>query len=182
MVLTDGFAVNVLFTRPTSSTTLPDLELDDIARPHVADHFDLWGVDPGIKDIFMATDGARQYRRFSAAEYRSKTGETRRSSERSQVHQRSNISAIESAIPTTKTSSSSSFIVAARYIFENLTALMDFYGTAMWPQHRLQDYSGRQKLQHEIVEIFLNGGKKYKPGTAQHPTSHHRPSTSTHPT
>ncbi|SAM09645.1 hypothetical protein [Absidia glauca] len=156
-------------------------ELDDIARPHAANDFGLWGVDPGIKEIFVAIDGAHQYRLFSATEYRPKTGQTRTSSEQHQAHRRSNIWAIESAIPTTKISSSS-IIVAARYILENLLALVDFHGAAIWPQHRLQTYTGRQKLDHEMVQIFLNGGMKYKPVTAQHPTLHHRPSTSTHPT
>ncbi|SAM00113.1 hypothetical protein [Absidia glauca] len=174
MVLTDGFAVNVLFTRPTSSTTLPDLELDDIARPHVADHFDLWGVDPGIKDIFMATDGASQYRKFSAAEYRCKTGQTRRKAECDRLHRQANITTIESAIPTTKTSSSSSFIAAVRYILENLSPLLALYGDVIWAQQRLWNYSGAQKLDHEMAQIFLNGGRKYDPSTAPHPTMQHR--------
>lgn len=180
MVLTDGFTVNILLTRATSSTKLPDLELEDIAKPHVAQYFDLWGADPGLKDIFVATDGQQQYRKFSAAEYRCKTGQTRRKAARDRLQRQANITTIESAIPTTKTSSSSSFIAAVRYILENLSPLLALYGDVMWAQHRLWNYSGAQKLDHEMVQIFLNGGRKYDPSTAPHPTMQHR--TSAHPT
>jgi hypothetical protein len=51
----------------------------------------------------------------------------------------------------------------------------------MWAQHRSWNYSGAQKLDQEMMQIFLNGGRKYHPDTAVHPTMQLRTSTSTHP-
>ncbi|KAI8331747.1 hypothetical protein BC941DRAFT_474786 [Chlamydoabsidia padenii] len=65
-ISTDGYTVDVRFTRQTTKSTLPDLDMNDFNRNHLHqqhfnNHFRLWAVDPGIKDIYCATDGQSEY-------------------------------------------------------------------------------------------------------------------------
>jgi hypothetical protein len=174
-IRTDGFTVDVLICRQKHESSLPDLDMDDITEDEVERYFDVWGIDPGLKDIFTATDGHGEYRSFSTKEWRSKCGITRRFTKNQKRKQESNIMEIESRLPTTKTTSTTKFITAALYIMSNLPVLARFYLHRRWQENRLLNYSGRRRLDKEIVDIFLNGGKKYNT------RSNHRQRTSMHP-
>ncbi|ORZ12380.1 hypothetical protein BCR42DRAFT_468136 [Absidia repens] len=51
--------VDVLLVRQKHHSELPDLSMGDFTSNDLDQHFQLWGdVDPGMKDIFTATDGA----------------------------------------------------------------------------------------------------------------------------
>ncbi|KAI8093793.1 uncharacterized protein BX664DRAFT_348977 [Halteromyces radiatus] len=107
------------------------------------DHtFTVCGVDPGIKDVFCATDGNGDFRSFSSAEFYSRSGATMRMKQTRTKKQQStpNIIDIETAIPTPKISS--------------------FYGDNHFRKCRLLNYGGKQRTGAEMKHIFINGGKK----------------------
>lgn len=173
-IRTDGHTVDVLLVRQKRHSELPDLSMDDFTSNELDQHFQLWGVDPGMKDIFTATDGAGQYRRFSTKEWRSKCGITRRFRFHQEEKRRQGITKIESSIPTTKTTSSTKLMTAVKYLINNLPRLTEFYSMVHWRKHRLHAYSGRQKLDQEMVNVFVDGGEKYnRKSGAQPRTSLH---------
>lgn len=173
-IRSDGYTVDVLLTRQNRKHTLPDLEIEDFEEAHLDQFFELWALDPGIKDIFQATNGDAQYRRFSTKEWRAKCGITRRLRHQQRDKTNNGITAVECSMPTMKTASTSTFIKAAKYVLTHLRKLTEFYGQNHIPQGRLLNYSGRQKLDHEMVQIFIDGGKKYTAKqTAKPPSSIH---------
>ncbi|KAI8329660.1 hypothetical protein BC941DRAFT_195303 [Chlamydoabsidia padenii] len=154
MIRTDGFAIDVMITKKASGTLPPDLELLDFqsSREYYARHFRLWGIDPGIKDIFSATDGRDQSFRFSTKERRFKCGTTRRQREQLRCLP-ANINNIQTNIPSTKTSSSIRYMIAARYILTNLNPLVEYYGNVDWSTERMMVYCALQKLDNEMINI-----------------------------
>ncbi|KAI8342429.1 hypothetical protein BC941DRAFT_140240 [Chlamydoabsidia padenii] len=103
-ISTDGFTVNVPFNRRAKKVSLPDLDMDDfkedlINHQHLNDDFRLWAVDPGIKDIYCATDGQSEYRTISTKEWRAKCGITRRLSNQLCRKHDNGILQIESDMP-----------------------------------------------------------------------------------
>ncbi|KAI8331851.1 hypothetical protein BC941DRAFT_517242 [Chlamydoabsidia padenii] len=158
MIRTDGFAIDVMISKKASGTPLPDLKLSDIqsSREYYARHFRLWGIDPGIKGIFSATDGRDQFSRFSTKEWRFKYGTTRR--QREQLRRLpANVNNIQTNIPSTKTSSSISYMVAARYILTNLNPLVEYYGKVDWSTEWMMAYCTRRKKYNDKDQYTTSG-------------------------
>ncbi|SAM07907.1 hypothetical protein [Absidia glauca] len=104
LVSTDGYAVDVSLIRPTAGPPLPDLKLEDFTPELVNNHFRLWGIDPGMTQISTADDGSSRYLKYSKAEWRAKSGITRRLTAQRQ-RMTTQITDIQSQLPTTKTAS-----------------------------------------------------------------------------
>ncbi|SAL98421.1 hypothetical protein [Absidia glauca] len=170
LVSTDGHTVNVSLVRPTAGPPLPDLELEDFTPELVNNHFRLWGIDPGMTHIFTATDGSSQYLKYSSAEWRAKSGFTRRLTAQRQ-RMTTQITDIQSRLPTTKTASVSTYATAVTSIMAHLNTLVSFYADVSWSNDRLLNYSGRRRLDEEVVKIFVDGGKKYAHNTASAPST-----------
>ncbi|KAG1439818.1 hypothetical protein G6F56_012160 [Rhizopus delemar] len=72
-IRTDGYAVDVIFSRRTNMDVLPNLEFEDFTPNELENTFRLWGLDPGQKSVFTAVDGhtndQHEIRKFSTAEF-----------------------------------------------------------------------------------------------------------------
>lgn len=176
-ISTDGYSVHLSMTKHSGGVPLPDLTLDDFDPNLVEDNFRLWGIDPGIKDIFTATDGTHQYLSFSTAEWRAKGGIQRRFDQQ-QRRLTPDIINIQSNAPTTKTAFVSNYLTAIKYKLDHLPAMVNHYGQGLWGEDRLLNYSANRRLDAEMVEIFLHGGKKYDSAGSGTRSSRNRVSTS----
>jgi hypothetical protein len=54
--MTDGFAVSFTFMKIISTDSLPSLTLQDFTAEDLK-HCKIWGVDPGVTEVFKAVDG-----------------------------------------------------------------------------------------------------------------------------
>ncbi|KAI9364599.1 hypothetical protein BD770DRAFT_378502 [Pilaira anomala] len=58
MVQTDGYGIDFILAGPRQQqAALPDLDLNDFTGEEINQRFHLWGVDPGLKTIFTASNG-----------------------------------------------------------------------------------------------------------------------------
>ncbi|CAO3676920.1 unnamed protein product [Rhizopus stolonifer] len=58
MLRTDGYGVHFILTGPKKQTEdLPDLDLSDLTANKMDTAFYLWSTDPGMTNIFIASDG-----------------------------------------------------------------------------------------------------------------------------
>ncbi|CEP19984.1 hypothetical protein [Parasitella parasitica] len=156
-VRTDGYAVDFIFAKRTNVDELPDLQLEDFALDELRDTFRLWGLDPGQKSVFTAVDGhtndSCEIRCFLTA--KSYTFSVYQRTSR-RIHdlrispQHVQIKRAESNLVSSKTSRPN--------IFHNyLRVLLNF----LFRESRFFNHIGKQKVEAELVKIFVNGGKKY---------------------
>ncbi|CAO3688856.1 unnamed protein product [Rhizopus stolonifer] len=72
-IRTDGYAIDFVFAKKTNMDVLPNLGLEDFVPDEVQNTFRLWGLDPGLKSVFIAVDGhtndQHEIRHFSTAEF-----------------------------------------------------------------------------------------------------------------
>lgn len=166
MVRTDGYAIDFILAGPRNQdANLPGLELSDFTQEELNENFCLWGVDPGQVNIFTASDGhgddPHQVRKYSTAEYYTRAG-----------FKQSNKVILESKngdeqflraerdITTYKTANMDTFILYIHSVLNNIDILSRFYGDR-FTSLRFLNYIGRQRADAEMVNIFVNGGKKY---------------------
>ncbi|CAO3609169.1 unnamed protein product [Cunninghamella blakesleeana] len=105
-------------------------------------------------------DEEHEVRRFSSAEYYCKAGYTK-SSQRINESKTQVIKDAESSIRTNKTTSLwriNSFISSTLSVFNTLTT---FHGQPEIQGLKFLNYQGRQKVDNDLVNIMVNGGKKY---------------------
>ncbi|KAI8096283.1 uncharacterized protein BX664DRAFT_245291, partial [Halteromyces radiatus] len=125
----------------------------------------VWGVDPGVTEVFVAVDNSdpserHQVRKFSSAEYYVKAGYKKTNNTICETKQSQNIDRLESSIPSPKTSSMDGIQLYIERLLDVLPLLVQFYGTEI-QRLRFLNYIGKQKVQDERINIFVNGGKKY---------------------
>ncbi|ORX61742.1 hypothetical protein DM01DRAFT_1332325 [Hesseltinella vesiculosa] len=140
---TDGYSVCVPFKKMSGASSGQPLRLTDISP-----QMEVWGIDPGVTDIFVASNSSdpraylspadlpdepllatlpnprHQIRRFSSAEYYVKAGYRKTVANIKAWKQQHGITEIESS-----------------------------FGS---PKQR-----GAQLVNHELVKIFVDGGRKY---------------------
>ncbi|GAA5809482.1 hypothetical protein MFLAVUS_002890 [Mucor flavus] len=166
MVCTDGYGIDFILAGPQKqAAALPDLEISDFSLEEIGTRFHLWGVDPGQKNIFTASDGhgeeVHQVWKYSAAEYYTRAG-FKRTNQRiiDQKNEDGNFLQAERQITTYKTANLQIFILYVHSVLNNLNTLLAFYDdrfTAL----RFLNYIGRQRADTEMINIFVTGGKKY---------------------
>lgn len=71
---------------------LPDLELSDFTAEELNTTFHLWGADPGVKNIYTASDDhgvedSHQIRKYSTDEYYTRAGYKKTNREIAQIKQ-----------------------------------------------------------------------------------------------
>ncbi|KAI8328558.1 hypothetical protein BC941DRAFT_228976 [Chlamydoabsidia padenii] len=148
------------------------------------EHFKVWGIDPDVTEIFVASNSSdprvyinatempeepillspeephHQVRRFSAAELYCLAGFPKTNMKIKEWKTTAGIDIIESGFGSPKTASMEQ---VSQYI-ENkmvvLDRLLQFYGYD-FQQLRFLNYHGRQKATQEMIKIFVNGGIKY---------------------
>jgi hypothetical protein len=102
LIRTNGHAVDIILTRQLSTIMLPDLELEDFKDAEVNGLFEVWELDPRMKDIYTATNRDDIQLRIAQQMWNHPATSTTTANDR--------ITEIESNIPTTKTVSSTTFI------------------------------------------------------------------------
>ncbi|KAG2203935.1 hypothetical protein INT47_007518, partial [Mucor saturninus] len=174
ILCTDGRSADFLFTRPAVPKDNKDirLEMNDFETWEMQDVLRLWGADPGVTDIFVASDGngndAHEIRSISTAEYYVKAGYKKNQVTTKSLKQEEGITTIETNIPTHRTSKLSTFEQHLQYYFTHLDTLLQFYD-GRFTDLRFSNYRGQQRMDNELVNIFCSGGKKYNPDEKAHP-------------
>lgn len=168
-IRTDGYAVDVIFARRTNMDVLPNLEFEDFTPDELENTFRLWGLDPGQKSVFTAVDGhtndQHEIRKFSTAEFYTFAGykrTSRRIQDLKNSPQHLQVRQAESNFVSSKTSRPNVFHDFLRLFFENARILLNFYSLDLFRELRFHNYVGQQKAGAELVNIFVNGGKKYR--------------------
>ncbi|KAG0165228.1 hypothetical protein DFQ29_001721, partial [Apophysomyces sp. BC1021] len=154
-ILTDGFAINLLFVRKAKDKlSSTELDLDDSSFNEVQTHFEPWSLDPGLSQVFAGVNGSgqtpHQVRRISSKEYYAMTGSTRRAKKLQKEKDRSGITPVETDLETCKTASSQQRNQYVACFLRHFPKLSAFYGPRMG-ESRFQNYQGMQRTQEELT-------------------------------
>jgi hypothetical protein len=169
MIRTDGHTIEFLFAaRKSEFDALPNLTMPDLSDENF-NQFHVYGIDLGHRHLLTAVDVERQDNeptnqncvRFSNNEWYAKAGVLKRRYLQQQQKDYHGISAIESDLPSRKTSNPESFAYCCQDWFDNLNTLTSFYGSS-FTKDRFLAYNGQQKMANEVVNLFVNGGNKYE--------------------
>lgn len=170
MMLTDGLSASLTFAkRMNDNDRLPFLEPEDFDAEDMEKHFKLWGVDPGERDVFNASDGMgttrHQLRSFSRKEYYDKSGINKSQKKIIQYKKEEvdgvSIENLESRLSSHKTSSYQkllAYVISFNDVLQQLLGRYDSRFTLL----RFLNYQGKQRMQAEMVNIFIDGGNKYR--------------------
>jgi hypothetical protein len=136
----------------------------------------IWGVDPGVTDIFVAADGTNEdrhrYRNLSSKEYYHLCGFNKATEKR----RRWKIEAGEQwrqlfdDMPSLKTANFDQLLDALRYRLDNFAAIVEpFDRQFRYRRLAFSSYRNRQRGIHEICRRFTFGSKKYgQPPSPRH--------------
>jgi len=97
-----------LFARSLSTESeLPDLEARDFDEIELRNHFNLWGLDPGVTHIFEASDDSgpnpHQVRRYSSAEFESLAGYPKTNTRIRELKEEDGVDQVEGRLESYKT-------------------------------------------------------------------------------
>ncbi|GAA5798102.1 hypothetical protein HPULCUR_003502 [Helicostylum pulchrum] len=165
---TDGVGIEFICDRSVPAYSLP-LTPSDVSLKVDLSSATVWGVDPGLRDVFVAADGSdierHRIRRTTTNEYYQLAGFkkariTRGKIDRGDAEER----AIISATPSLKTSSLNLFNVAASYIFNNFVNMTLYYDRNLrFNKLKFRNYIKKQQALSEISKRLLTESKKYDP-------------------
>ncbi|ORX49419.1 hypothetical protein DM01DRAFT_1376270 [Hesseltinella vesiculosa] len=172
--MSDGHSVSVTFKKLKPIDQEEPLSLEDINADDLAD-CRVWGVDPGVGQIFVAVDGSdpsvydvegamaseppQEIRRYSK-EYFHNAGFHRTNQRIRDLKSQHGIDTLESTIPSPCTMDLSKLDLYTKAVLERAQLLKDFYAEHL-PPLRFLNHKGRQKTDGELVNIFFTGGNKY---------------------
>jgi transcription elongation factor Elf1 len=127
----------------------------------------VWGVDPGITDVFTACDSssdkAERIRRTSSKEYYHLCGYNHAAQERKK-HQQDHQDDFKfiSKLPSLRTYDLQGFLTASKTRLQNYGRIADYYAKDNWlSKSNFKTYIKKQKATHEIAKRLLYGSKKY---------------------
>ena len=140
IVRSNRAAVDFVFGRP-KHIMLEKIMIDiglDLTRDHV------WGVDPGLTDVFVATDGSgddsHEIWKMSTKEFYHISGWIKATHQCQQLKKANlAIQAIEDRMPSSKTASTTIFNTYAIYVLEHYRELSIFYDNC-WREMRFQQF------------------------------------------
>ncbi|ORX48606.1 hypothetical protein DM01DRAFT_1376804 [Hesseltinella vesiculosa] len=142
---TDGYFVCVPFKKMSGASSGQPLRLTDIS-PVAMQQMEVWGIDPGVTDIF--------------SEYYVKAGYRKTVANIKAWKQQHGITEIESSVGSPKTTVRQNITAYITEKLHHLDRLLLFYGQDI-QQLRFLNYRGAQLVNHELVKIFVDGGRKY---------------------
>lgn len=165
IVRSDGFAVDFVFCRKKQESVIGahDLRLDDFSYDEVESVYRPAFIDPGRKSVFTAAVGLgdnHQVRRCSTKEYYDLTGSTKYAIKLQKLKNEAGITLIETNTPTAKTCLASVYDTYVTYMLLHRQVLFNFYGYQK-AKDRFYLYQGRQKAPQIMVNMLVNGSKKY---------------------
>ncbi|ORX42428.1 hypothetical protein DM01DRAFT_1379053 [Hesseltinella vesiculosa] len=135
------------------------LRLTDIS-PVAMQQMDVWADLPDEPLLATPPNPRHQIRRFSSAEYYVKAGYRKTVAIIKAWKQQHDITEIESSFGSPKTSVRQNITAYITEKLRHLDRLLLFYGQDI-QQLRFLNYRGAQLVNHELVEIFVDGGRKY---------------------
>lgn len=164
-IRSDGFAVDFVFNKRKQEPVIENhgLALQDFQYQEVMDLYRPTFIDPGRKSVFTAVVGLgdkHQVRKCSTAEYYHLTGSTQYQKKLQRRKDEAGITLIESNTPTAKTVISAAYNIYTVYALNNKDDLFRFYGF-QGAKDRFHLYQGRQKAPQIMVNMLVNGSKKY---------------------
>ncbi|KAG2203207.1 hypothetical protein INT46_008991 [Mucor plumbeus] len=171
-IKSDGFTVDFLFEKRRATAPKEvkkdienhDLVLEDFEYEEVERIYQPVFIDPGRKAVYTAVIGLdtsnHQIRQCSTKEYYNITGSTKYSSRLQKLKDSKGLTSIETNIPTQKTCSSILYDRFIQYIIIHKDKLFAFYGKDT-AKDRFFLYQGRQRAPEIMVNMLLNGDKKY---------------------
>ncbi|ORX54443.1 hypothetical protein DM01DRAFT_1286669 [Hesseltinella vesiculosa] len=174
--MTDGFATSFTFKKPKGPAPAPFFTAEDLALADLQE-CRIWGVDPGVNEVFVAVDGScpdifgsqgaaantqasHEIRKMSSSEYYHKAGFNRTNERIRVATEAAGIDKITSAIPSPATMNPDKLASYMKAVMASKKDLTTFYGNLL-PKLRFLNYRGRQKTDDEMVNILLSGGAKY---------------------
>ncbi|KAI9478562.1 MAG: hypothetical protein EXX96DRAFT_450598, partial [Benjaminiella poitrasii] len=157
VIHTDGYGISFIFVRKKKTfEARAVLDIQDFETTEVNKHFIPITVDPGKNQIFTAVIGSDT----KSHQIRTCSKEERRNKYLKALKERKSIKPIEAAIPSPKVSNKANYVVYATYMLTNLQMLLDFHGYKS-AQFNFNSYQGKQRVDSEVTNILLDGGKKY---------------------
>jgi hypothetical protein len=133
--------------------------MDDLAFEQM-DQFHQYPIDPGHRHLVTSVDENGRDVQFSNNEWYYKVGIMKQRWNQQEKKKELGITDIESALLSRKTADPYHFADCCEIIFDHLPRLCSFYGSD-FANDRFLNYVGAQKMANEVVNIFVNGGKKY---------------------
>jgi hypothetical protein len=170
MIRSDGHTIEFIYgVRHSSSGGLPDLTMSDISDlsdlptdlQKDLDEFDIFEVDPGHRHLVTGVNAQGVRRRFSNNEWYCKSGILQRRYDQQERRKDTGIDQVESRLSTKKTASCDLWISYCQAVFDNMPQFAAFYGTD-FANDRFLNYVGRQKMEDEVTNIFVDGDRKYR--------------------
>ncbi|KAI8645950.1 hypothetical protein BD408DRAFT_429113 [Parasitella parasitica] len=170
-IRTDGIALEFICDRPSLAAEAA-LTPADIATEIDLNTATIWGLDPGIRDVFIASDGVgtgasqdrqrHRIRKTSLGEYYQLFGFKSAIIKRAK-HDQANADACRliSNTPSTRTCNWDQFNEALRYIFRNLETIKDYY-TIVLKKLKYHGYRNKQKALTEMCKRLFTGSEKYQ--------------------
>lgn len=171
-IKSDGFTVDFLFEKRRASAAQEltndikshDLALEDFEYEEIEKIYRPCFLDPGRKSVYTAAIGLNfkqhQLRRCTTKEYYHFTGSTSYLAKLEKKKSDEGIKVIESAIPTSKTTSPNAYFQYVNYILTNKDVFFTFYGYQT-AKDRFNLYQGRQRAPEMMANLLLHGGTKY---------------------
>ena len=160
-IYTDGITCRVSFARNNprrEDRETVTLNVGDFSQREISQYFRPCTLDPGRRDAFVAYYGNNEVRTLSTTEYYSGSGSPNRSRKEIALKAEQGIQALETNIPTPKTSNINQYIDHLLYIMLHLPRFFGFYNFRT-AQINWNNYRGRQCALEEACNILLNGGK-----------------------
>ncbi|KAI8061405.1 hypothetical protein BDF21DRAFT_455741 [Thamnidium elegans] len=162
-IYTDGYTCRISFARSVPETLEEDkvnLEIADFNADEIENFFRPCFLDPGRKNAYVAYYGNEQVRSLTVNEYYCSSGPVNRARKQDTFKIEQGIKALETQIPTTKTSSVDSYINHLTYVLTHLRRFFFNFYDFRTASIKWNNYYGRQCALEEACNILINGGKK----------------------
>ena len=138
-ILTDGKGVSVVLRRPKWQDSAPGC-------PCLADYTEVWGLDPGRRDLFVATNEAGEKQSCSTREFY-EDAQYKKTLQKIRVWQEKDPRVLEAIrnMPTKKTASLEKLKVYVQFLLPRLDVLLDFQMRKAFRDLKFRRYVFAQK-------------------------------------
>ena len=155
-LLTDGKAVSVVLRRQLDRAPEPAAGLN------AADYDTVWGLDPGMRDMFVATNGSLEVARCSSGEFHH-DAKYKRSCQRLRVWKAAepSVKEAEQHMPQKKRASLAAMTTYATHLLLHLDTLLRFYGAKRVQNLKFARYCAAKKKLHQLcLKLTAQSGKR----------------------
>ena len=154
-ILTDGKGVSIVMRKPKADPIAP-------LRPDVGYFEEFWGLDPGRREIYVASNDAGDVKRCSTKQYYHDAS-FKRSLQKIDVwqHAEPDVRAADRNMPTKKTTKLAALERYVRYMSQHIDKLLRFQMRRPFRDHKFRRYVLKQKRIREMcLDITAKAGRK----------------------